>query len=319
MRPQFLIGKMSKMTGNILVIGALGQVGSELIENLRIKYGEENVIAADIKEEGTGGLYEKLDILDKDALREIVDKYDIKNIFNLVALLSATAEKHVDYAWQLSIDGHFNVLNLAKEGIIKKIFWPSSIAVFGPTTPKENTPQDTIMDPNTVYGIAKQAGERWNEYYFNRYGVDVRSIRYPGLIGWKSLPGGGTTDYAVDIFHQARKTNTYECFLNADAILPMMMMEDAVRATIDIMEAPAEQIKVRSSYNLAADSFSPDQLAKEIAAQKEDFTISYAPDERDAIAASWPQSIDDSKSRTDWGWKHTYGIKELVTEMLAHI
>ncbi len=307
------------MTGNILVIGALGQVGSELVENLRFKYGESNVVAADIKEEGTGGIYEKLDILDKDALRVIVDTYAIKNIFNLVALLSATAEKHVDYAWQLSMDGHFNVLNLAKDGIIEKIFWPSSIAVFGPTTPKHNTPQDTVMDPNTVYGIAKQAGERWNEYYFNRYGVDVRSIRYPGLIGWKSLPGGGTTDYAVDIFHQAKKTNSYECFLHADATLPMMMMEDAVRATMDIMEAPVNQIKVRSSYNLAADSFSPAQLAEEIKSQKEGFTISYAPDERDAIASSWPQSIDDTNAREDWGWKHTYGTKELVTEMLAHI
>jgi nucleoside-diphosphate-sugar epimerase len=313
------MGNLIVMTGNILVIGALGQVGSELVENLRLKYGENNVIAADIKNEGKGGLYEKLDILDKDALLGIVTKYEIKNIFNLVALLSATAEKHVDYAWQLSIDGHFNILNLAKDGIIDKIFWPSSIAVFGPTTPKENTPQDTVMDPNTVYGIAKQAGERWNEYYFNRYGVDVRSIRYPGLIGWKSLPGGGTTDYAVDIFHQAKKTNSYECFLNSMATLPMMMMEDAVRATIDIMEAPAEQIKVRSSYNLAADSFSPAELANEIAAQKEGFTISYTPDERDAIASSWPKSIDDSRAREDWGWKHTYGTKELVTEMLEHI
>lgn len=307
------------MTGNILVIGALGQVGSELVEALRGKYGERNVIAADIKDEGHGGIYEKLDILDKEALLALVTKYDIKNIFNLVALLSATAEKHVEYAWQLSMDGHFNVLNLAKDGIIEKVFWPSSIAVFGPTTPKQNTPQDTVMDPNTVYGIAKQAGERWNEYYFKRYGVDVRSIRYPGLIGWKSLPGGGTTDYAVDIFHQARKTNSYECFLNADATLPMMMMEDAVRATIDIMEAPASQVKVRSSYNLAAASFSPAQLAKEIANQKEGFTMAYAPDERDAIAASWPQSIDDSRARADWGWKHTFGTKALVTEMLEHI
>lgn len=307
------------MNGNILVIGALGQVGSELVENLRAKYGAENVIASDIKDEGCGGIYEKLDILDKDALRAIVDKYEIKNIFNLVALLSATAEKHMDYAWQLSIDGHFNVLNLAKDGIIKQIFWPSSIAVFGPTTPKQNTPQDTIMDPNTVYGIAKQAGERWNEYYHEKFGVDVRSIRYPGLIGWKSLPGGGTTDYAVDIFHQARKTNSYECFLNENATLPMMMMEDAVRATIDIMEAPAESVKVRSSYNLAADSFSPAQLAEEIANQKEGFTISYKPDERDVIAASWPQTIDDSRARADWGWSHKYGTKELVAEMLEHI
>lgn len=307
------------MTGNILVIGALGQVGSELVENLRAKYGKDNVIAADIKEDGCGGIYEQLDILDKVAIRTIVDKYEIKIVFNLVALLSATAERNMDYAWDLSIEGHFNILNLAKDKVIDKIFWPSSIAVFGPTTPKKNTPQDTIMDPNTVYGIAKQAGERWNEYYHEKFGVDVRSIRYPGLIGWKSLPGGGTTDYAVHIFHQARKTNTYECFLNPDATLPMMMMEDAVRATIDIMEAPDSSIKIRSSYNLAAESFSPAELAKEIANQQEGFTISYKPDERDAIAASWPQSIDDSRAREDWGWVNKHGTKELVTEMLAHI
>tara|TARA_R110002050_G_C8962575_1_gene514654 strand:- start:778 stop:1701 length:924 start_codon:yes stop_codon:yes gene_type:complete len=307
------------MKGNILVVGALGQVGRELLENLRAKYGEKNVIASDIKEEAYGGVYEKLDILDKDALRAVVLKHDIKIVFNLVAMLSATAEKHMDYAWKLSVEGHFNILNLAKEGIIKQIFWPSSIAVFGPTTPKQNTPQDTIMDPSTVYGIGKQTGERWNEYYFNKFGVDVRSIRYPGLIGWKSLPGGGTTDYAVDIFHQARKTNNYECFLGPNATLPMMMMEDAIRATINIMEAPAESIKIRSSYNLAAESFSPAQLAEEIAKQQEGFTITYKPDERDAIAASWPQSIDDSRAREDWGWHHKYGTVELVKEMLDHI
>lgn len=307
------------MTGNILVIGALGQVGSELVENLRAKYGTDNVIAADIKDEGCGGLYEKLDILDDQALRLIIEKYEIKNVFNLAALLSATAEKHLAYAWKLNMDGHFNILNIAKEGKLNKIFWPSSIAVFGPSTPKQNTPQDTIMDPNTVYGISKQAGERWNEYYFEKFGVDVRSVRYPGLIGWKSLPGGGTTDYAVDIFYQARKNNSYECFLSENASLPMMMMEDAVRATMEIMEAPAENIKIRSSYNLSAASFSPAELAEEIAQQQDGFSISYQPDERDRIAASWPQSINDSEARKDWGWEHKYGTKELVTEMLEHI
>jgi nucleoside-diphosphate-sugar epimerase len=276
-------------------------------------------VAADIKDEGPDGIYEKLDILDKEALRAVVDKYEIKNIFNLVALLSATAEKRMEYAWQLSMDGHFNVLNLAKDGIIDKVFWPSSIAVFGPTTPKHNTPQDTVMDPTTVYGIAKQAGERWNDYYHKRFGVDVRSIRYPGLIGWKSLPGGGTTDYAVDIFYQAREKNTYECFLNPNAKLPMMMMEDAIRATIEIMEAPEEKIKVRSSYNIAGSSFSPADLAEEIAKQKPGFTITYKPDERDLIAASWPRSINDANARADWGWKNKYGTKELVNEMLEHI
>lgn len=307
------------MIGNILVIGALGQVGSELVETLRAKYGASSVIAADIKDEGGTGIYEKLDVLDDAALRQIIEKHQIRNVFNLAALLSATAEKHLEYAWKLNMDGHFNILNIAKEGKLDKIFWPSSIAVFGPTTPKQNTPQDTVMDPNTVYGISKQAGERWNEYYFEKFGVDVRSVRYPGLIGWKSLPGGGTTDYAVDIFYHARKTNSYECFLNENASLPMMMMEDAVRATIEIMEAPSENIKVRSSYNLSAASFSPAELANEIAEQKEGFTITYKPDERDAIAASWPQSIDDAPARADWGWKHQYGTTELVTEMLAHI
>ena len=307
------------MKGNILVIGALGQVGSELVENLRAKYGVDNVVAADIKDEGCGGKYEKLDILDDAALRLVIEKHEIRNVFNLAALLSATAEKHLAYAWQLNMDGHFNVLNIAKEGKLDKIFWPSSIAVFGPSTPKLNTPQDTVMDPNTVYGISKQAGERWNEYYFEKFGVDVRSVRYPGLIGWKSLPGGGTTDYAVDIFYQARKTNSYDCFLNSKAVLPMMMMEDAVRATIEIMETPIENIKIRSSYNLSAASFSPANLAEEIANQKEGFTITYTPDERDAIAASWPQSINDDEARCDWGWEHKFGTKELVKEMLAHI
>lgn len=307
------------MKGNILVIGALGQVGSELVENLRNSYGVNSVIAADIKEEGGEGPYVKLDVLDDAQLRKVIAKYEIKNVFNLAALLSATAEKHMAYAWKLNMDGHFNILNIAREGKLDIIFWPSSIAVFGPSTPKQNTPQDTIMDPNTVYGISKQAGERWNEYYHEKFGVDVRSIRYPGLIGWKSLPGGGTTDYAVDIFYQAQKTNSYECFLNAEATLPMMMMEDAVRATIEIMEAPKEKVKIRSSYNLSGASFSPAELALEIAAQKPGFEISYKPDERDAIAASWPQSIDDKEARADWGWKNKFGTKELVTEMLAHI
>lgn len=307
------------MTGNILVIGALGQVGSELVEGLRVKYGNDNVIAADIKAQGKKGTYTTLDILDTKALSTIIETYKIKNVFNLAALLSATAEDNIEYAWKLSIDGQLNLLNLAKQGRIDKIFWPSSIAVFGPHTPKENTPQYTVMDPNTVYGISKQAGERWNEYYFNRYGVDVRSIRYPGLIGWKTLPGGGTTDYAVDIFHAAKKTNTYDCFLNESATLPMMMMEDAIRATIEIMEAPSQKIKVRSSYNLTADSFSPQQIADEITLHKKGFKITYSPDQRDVIAASWPKSIDDHYARRDWGWTHKYGLKELVAEMLLHV
>ncbi|HBH06400.1 MAG TPA: NAD-dependent epimerase [Flavobacteriales bacterium] len=304
----------------ILVIGALGQVGSELVGVLQEKYGLDQVIASDIRDEAPANWrYEKLDVLDKDGLRKLVIDEKIDWIFNLAAMLSATAEQNVDFAWKLNMEGHLNTLNLAKEGIIKRLFWPSSIAVFGPSTPKDQTPQRTIMDPNTVYGISKLAGERWNAYYHEKFGVDVRSIRYPGLIGWKSLPGGGTTDYAVDIFHQARKTGSYESFLDEHTALPMMMMEDAVRATIEIMEAPDNEVKVRESYNLSGTSFNPDELTKEIKKHLPDFSISYAPDNRDIIAQSWPHSIDDAEARKDWGWNHKYGISELVVEMLEHI
>jgi nucleoside-diphosphate-sugar epimerase len=286
----------------ILVIGALGQVGSELVGVLQEKYGLDQVIASDIRDEAPANWrYEKLDVLDKDGLRKLVIDEKIDWIFNLAAMLSATAEQNVDFAWKLNMEGHLNTLNLAKEGIIKRLFWPSSIAVFGPSTPKDQTPQRTIMDPNTVYGISKLAGERWNAYYHEKFGVDVRSIRYPGLIGWKSLPGGGTTDYAVDIFHQARKTGSYESFLDEHTALPMMMMEDAVRATIEIMEAPDNEVKVRESYNLSGTSFNPDELTKEIKKHLPDFSISYAPDNRDIIAQSWPHSIDDAEARKRLG------------------
>lgn len=304
----------------ILVIGALGQVGSELIETLQEKYGIDHVLATDVRNEGPAGWrYEKLDVLDKENLERRVEQEKVDWVFNLAAMLSATAEQNVDFAWKLNMEGHLNVLNLARKGLIKRVFWPSSIAVFGPSTPKDHTPQQTVMDPNTVYGISKLAGERWNAYYHEKFGVDVRSIRYPGLIGWKSLPGGGTTDYAVDIFHQARKTNSYESFLDEHTALPMMMMEDAVRATIEIMEAPEESIKIRESYNLSGTSFDPLQLTMEIKKHLPDFTISYAPDHRDKIAQSWPHSIDDSNARKDWGWEHRYGLPELVVEMLEHI
>ena len=304
----------------ILVVGALGQVGRELLQALNLKFGIENVISSDIRQsKDIENQQEILDILDKDGLANLVKREKITQVYNLAALLSATAEKNIKFAWQLSIDGLFNVLDLAKEGLIKKVFWPSSIAVFGPTTPKENTPQNTIVEPNTVYGIGKQAGEQWCNYYNQKFGVDVRSIRYPGLIGYKSLPGGGTTDYAVDIFYEALRKGSYECFLSENSTLPMMYMEDAIRATVSIMEAPKEQIKIRTSYNLAGFSFSPADLAVAIKKHIPDFEISYKPDFRNDIAATWPASIDDSRARQDWGWKPNFTIEGLVEIMLREL
>lgn len=305
----------------ILVIGAGGQIGIELCEALNIKYGHKNVIASDIKpiDALPDNIFESLDVLDKNKLLEVVKKHQITDVYLLAALLSATAEKNPDFAWKLNMDGLFNVLNLAKDKIIQKVFWPSSIAVFGPSTPKQNTPQYTIMDPNTVYGISKLAGERWCEWYYQKYNVDVRSIRYPGLIGWKSQPGGGTTDYAVHIFYAALKDKKYTCFLKEDTMLPMMHIEDAVRATIELMEAPKEKITIRSSYNLAAMSFTPAQIASKIKEHIPEFEIDYQPDFRQSIADSWPQSIDDSIARKDWGWNHHYDLDKLVLNMLENI
>ncbi|HPQ08485.1 MAG TPA: NAD-dependent epimerase/dehydratase family protein [Bacteroidia bacterium] len=305
----------------ILVIGAGGQIGIELCEALNIKYGHKNVIASDIKpiDALPDNIFESLDVLDKNKLLEVVKKHQITDVYLLAALLSATAEKNPDFAWKLNMDGLFNVLNLAKDKIIQKVFWPSSIAVFGPSTPKQNTPQYTIMDPNTVYGISKLAGERWCEWYYQKYNVDVRSIRYPGLIGWKSQPGGGTTDYAVHIFYAALKDKKYTCFLKEDTMLPMMHIEDAVRATIELMEAPKEKITIRSSYNLAAMSFTPAQIASKIKEHIPEFEIDYQPDFRQSIADSWPQSIDDSIARKDWGWNHHYDLDKLVVNMLENI
>ena len=304
----------------ILIVGSLGQVGSELVTELRSTHGVENVIASDVRKgETPDPMFEQLDILDRERLRKVVEKHGVTEVYLLAALLSATAEKNVEFAWQLNMDGLFNVLNLAKEGVIKKIFWPSSIAVFGPSTPKNQTPQDSVMDPNTVYGISKLAGERWCAYYHQQYGVDVRSIRYPGLIGYKSLPGGGTTDYAVDIFYQAKKTGTYSCFLEEGTELPMMYMPDAIRATLEIMKADANQLKVRSSYNISGFSFSPKEIAHDIQQHLPDFSISYAPDFRQEIANSWPRSIDDKNAKDDWGWEAKYSLATMVEEMLAHI
>ena len=246
-------------------------------------------------------------------------KYNINQVYLLAALLSANAEKNIELGWKLNMTSHSNVLELARKKLIKKLFWPSSIAIFGPNTPKIETPQRTITDPNTVYGITKQAGERWNEYYFNRFGVDVRSLRYPGIIGWESSAGGGTTDYAVEIFHQAILNQNYECFLSEDTKLPMMYMKDAVRSTIEIMEAPSDQIKIRSSYNLAGVSFSPKDLAQEIQKHIPDFKINYIPDFRQKIADSWPSSINDDEAKQDWNWELKYTLSEIVSEMISNL
>lgn len=305
----------------ILIIGAGGQIGIELAQELSLLYGSSNVVAADLKPIPALAVnpFEKLDVLDKDALLNIVKKHSISHVYLLAALLSATGEQNPMFAWKLNMEGLFNVLDLAKEKHISKVYWPSSIAVFGPTTPKVATPQYTVMEPSTVYGISKQAGERWCEWYFHKYGVDVRSLRYPGLIGWKSAPGGGTTDYAVHIFHEALKTKTYECFLSADTALPMMHMEDAIRATIEIMHAPADQIKIRGSYNLAGISFTPAQIASEIQKHIPEFSISYKPDFRQDIANSWPQSILEVEANKDWAWSAKYNLSSLVDNMLKNL
>lgn len=311
------------MSGKTIVIGACGQIGTELVLKLREKGGADQVIAADLKDQCpailNNGPYVKMDVLNKEEVRSYIIDNQITEVYLLAALLSATAEKHPDFAWKLNMEGLFTILDLAKEGYVKKIFWPSSIAVFGPTTPKQNTPQLTIMEPTTVYGISKLSGERWCEYYFNNFGVDVRSIRYPGLISYGSLPGGGTTDYAVDIFYQAKIKGSYECFLSENTPLPMMFMEDAIRATIELMEAPVENVKVRSSYNLGGISFTPKELSEAIQQKMPDFEISYAPDFRQKIADSWPGSIDDSKAREDWGWKEKYDLSALVEVMLENV
>nr|WP_315144732.1 L-threonine 3-dehydrogenase [uncultured Flavobacterium sp.] len=311
------------MNPKILIIGACGQIGTELTQKLRKIYGTENVIASDIRKLNVdvvnSGPFEVINALDFNQIEHLVEVHQITDVYLMAALLSATAEKNPAFAWDLNMNSLFHVLNLAKAGKIKKIFWPSSIAVFGPTTPKENTPQYTIMEPSTVYGISKQSGERWCEYYHNIFGVDVRSIRYPGLISWSSPPGGGTTDYAVDIYHKALENQSYECFLSAETKMPMMYMDDAIAATIQIMQAPAEQIKIRSSYNLAAMSFTPTEIAAEIQKHIPDFTISYAPDFRQKIADSWPASIDDSRAREDWGWNHHFALDNMTVDMLEHL
>lgn len=306
----------------ILITGACGQLGSELTVKLREIHGNNAVIATDISDPNPlmeSGPFERLDVLDYERLEEIVGQYEINEIYHLAALLSANAEANIDFAWKLNMDGLLNVLKLARDKNIEKVFWPSSIAVFGPDAQKEDTPQNSPCNPTTVYGISKLAGEQWCAYFHNKFGVDVRSLRYPGLIGYKSVPGGGTTDYAVDIYHKAIANESFECFLENDTVLPMMYMDDAVKATIDIMEAPAEKITIRTSYNIAAISFSPEQISNAIKEAVPDFQIDCKPDHRQEIAASWPDSIDDSAARKDWGWKHDYDLGRMTKDILEKL
>jgi nucleoside-diphosphate-sugar epimerase len=312
---------MSLKNEKILIIGAGGQIGVELAEGLSKIYGPDNIITSDIKEspDKSENPFEKLDALNGKALFEIVKKHGVSQVYHLAAMLSATGEQNPMFAWKLNMESLFHVLDLAREKQIRQVYWPSSIAVFGPTTPGENTPQYTVMEPSTVYGISKQAGERWCEWYFNKYKVDVRSLRYPGLIGWKSAPGGGTTDYAVHIFHEALKKGSYESFLSENTALPMMHMEDAIRATIEIMHAPFDNIKIRGSYNLGGISFSPKDIANEIKKHIPEFRITYKPDFRQEIADSWPKSINDDEARRHWGWKEKYDLQKLVDNMLVNL
>lgn len=307
----------------ILVIGACGQIGVELTLQLRKIWGEATVIASDLREEhpllkGTGP-YVSLDIMNREMFHVLVLRYNITQVYLLAAILSATGEKNPMLAWNVNMQSLLNVLEVAKEENLHKVYWPSSIAVFGANSPKTNTPQHTIIEPSTMYGISKLAGERWCEYYHARYNVDVRSLRYPGLISYKSQPGGGTTDYAVEIFHDAVNRGRYTSFLNSDTYLPMMYIPDAIRATIEVMEADANNISIRSSYNISAISFSPNDLAAEIKKHIPHFEIDYKTDNRQSIADSWPQSIDDSIARKDWGWKPEYDIEAMTRDMLAHV
>jgi len=319
----FVSSIIYQMDTKILIIGACGQIGTELTAKLRATYGVNNVIASDIRKLNNdvvnNGIFEVVNALDYNQIEHLIEQYQITDVYLMAALLSATAEKNPAFAWDLNMNSLFHVLNLAKAGKIKKIFWPSSIAVFGPTTPRHNTPQYTIMEPSTVYGISKQTGERWCEYYNKQYGVDVRSIRYPGLISWSTEAGGGTTDYAVDIYHKAITDGKFTSFLSENTELPMMYMDDAIKATIGIMQAPSEKIKIRSSYNLAAMSFTPKQIGEEIQKHYTNFELSYEPDFRQKIADSWPASIDDTSAREDWSWKNDFGIENMTVDMFKNL
>ena len=307
----------------ILVLGASGQIGTELTQKLRLIYGNSNIIASDIREGNeemmASGPFEIIDATDKATILNIIKKYNVTQVYLLAAMLSATAEQYPQKAWNLNMNSLLAVLDLAKEKHIQQVYWPSSIAVFGPTTPKENTPQKTVMEPSTVYGISKVSGEFWCSYYYEKYGVDVRSLRYPGIISLKTKPGGGTTDYAVDIYFKALKEEKFECFLSENTRLPMMYMDDAVNATIQLMQAKSEDIKIRNSYNLAAMDFTPKEVAKAIKKYIPNFKISYKLDFRQEIADSWPSSIDDSKARSDWGWQHQFDLESMTKDIFKNL
>lgn len=310
------------MKERIIIIGSNGQIGTELATALRSKYGRDEVITSDIKPPSIPplGPFEIINVLDKEQLRQLFEKHRPTQVYLLAAVLSAVGEQHPKMAWDLNMTGLLNVLDLSVDFQVHKVFWPSSIAVFGPHSPKEDTPQYCVMDPNTVYGISKQAGEGWCAYYHDKYGLDVRSIRYPGLISWKTLPGGGTTDYAIHIFHEALQHGAYSCFLSANTQLPMLYMEDAIRGTLQLMEAPTASLRIRSSYNLTGLSVTPAMLAEEIKNHIPTFVISYLEnDPRQAIADSWPSSIDDSYARDDWGWHPAFDLAALTNEMLTHL
>ncbi|MHB0755710.1 NAD-dependent epimerase/dehydratase family protein [Polaribacter sp. M15] len=307
----------------ILVLGASGQIGTELTQKLRFLYGNTQVIASDIRKGNeqmmSSGPFEIIDATDKLSILKVVQKYNVTQVYLLAAMLSATAENHPQKAWNLNMNSLLAVLDLAKEKHIQQIYWPSSIAVFGPTTPKHNTPQKTVMEPTTVYGISKVSGEFWCNYYHKKYGVDVRSLRYPGIISWKTKPGGGTTDYAVDIYFKALKEKKYQCFLSENTCLPMMYMEDAINATIALMQAESDTIKIRNGYNLAAMSFTPKEIAQEIQKHIPEFEITYQPDFRQKIADSWPSSIDDSQARKDWNWQHQFDLESMTKVIIQQI
>lgn len=311
------------MSDVILILGACGQIGTELTEKLRTIYGSENIIASDIREGDLfmmkAGPFEIIDATDKETILKVVKKYNVTQVYLLAAMLSATAEKAPEKGWNLNMKSLLGVLDLAKEKHIKQIYWPSSIAVFGPTTPKQNTPQKTLMEPSTVYGISKVSGEFWCKYYHDKFGVDVRSLRYPGIISWKTKPGGGTTDYAVDIFFKAIEKGNYNCFLSEKTRLPMMYMNDAIDATIQIMQAKPEDIKIRTSYNLSAMDFTPQEISLEIKNYIPDFKITYQPDYRQQIADTWPQSIDDSSARKDWNWQQKFDLKSMTADIFKNL